>query len=144
MSNIEIVKKVLQAWENDDEATVSSLTADDFEMSGPLPEPIGKATFVGMMHVMNAGLSEFSFNAFDYEEAGETVTVKSRISATHTGTLAMPGLPAILATGKKIQLPEEVLTYTLKNGKLSLLTTDGRPDGGVGGILAQIGVPLPH
>ena len=40
--------------------------------------------------------------------------------------------------------PEEVQTYTVKNGKLVALTTDGNPDAGIPGMLAQLGFPLPQ
>jgi len=71
------------------------------------------------------------------------VIAKSHITATHTGVLALPGLPPIPATGKKVALPEEVQTYTVKNGKMASLTTDGNPQAGIPGMLAQLGVPLP-
>ena len=69
---------------------------------------------------------------------------KAHITATHTGVLSLPGMPPIPATGKKVALPEEVQTYTVKNGKLVALSTDGRPDAGIPGMLAQLGFPLPQ
>lgn len=143
MSNIDIMKKGLHAWETADEAILSPLVADDFQLSGPVPQPVGKAEFVGLMYVIHAGLPDFAFNAYDFEENGDTVTVKSRITGTHTGTLALPGLPPIPATGKKVDLPVEIQTATFKDGKLHRLTTDARPDAGIPGMLAQLGVPLP-
>ena len=70
--------------------------------------------------------------------------VRSHITATHTGVLTLPGMPAIPATGKKVALPEEVQTYTVKNGKLVALTTDERPDAGIPGMLAQHDFPVPQ
>lgn len=52
-------------------------------------------------------------------------------------------MPPIPATGKKDALPE-VQTYTVKNGKLVALSTDGRLDAGIPGMLAQPGLPLPQ
>ena len=144
MSNIDILKKGLKAWEEDDEATLSSLVTDDFQMRGPVPQPIGKQEFVGLMHVMHAAMPDFAFNITSFAEDGDTVVARSHITATHTGTLALPGMPPVPATGKKVSLPEEVQTYTMRNGKLCLLTTDARPDAGIPGMLAQLGVLLPH
>lgn len=143
MNNLEIVKKGLHAWENADEATLSPLVGDDFQLSGPVPQPLGKAEFLGLMHALHAAMPDFSFNISSFEENGDVVIARSHITGTHTGVLALPGLPAIPATHKKVSLPQEVQTYTLKDGKLMRLVTDARPDAGIPGMLAQLGVPLP-
>jgi predicted ester cyclase len=137
MSNTDIVKAGLKAWESNDEQALASLIADDFQLTGPVPQPLGKQEFIGFMHAMLAALSDFAFNISSYEENGDTVIAKSHITGTHTGVLALPGLPSIPATGKKVKLPEEVQTYTLKAGKLYALSTDARPDAGIPGLLAQ-------
>ena len=144
MSNADIVKKGMQAWEQADEATLSSLVAEDFVLTGPTPQPLGKAEFVGLMHVLHEAMPDFAFNATGYEEQGDTVIVRSHITGTHTGTLSLPGMPPLPATGKHVSLPEEVQTYTLKNGMLQALVTDARPDAGIPGMLMQLGVPLPQ
>ena len=144
MSNVDIVKKGMKAWESVDEATLSTLIADDFQMTGPVPQPVSKQEFIGLMHVIHAGMPDFAFNVSSYEEDGDTVIARSRITATHTGTLALPGMPPIPATGKSVSLPEEIQTYTLKDGKVHLLTTDGKPDAGIPGMLMQLGVLPPH
>ncbi len=143
MSNTDIVKAGLKAWESNDEQTITALVADDFKLSGPVPQPVGKQEFIGLMHVFYAAMPDFAFNISSYEENGDTVIAKSHITGTHTGVLALPGLPPIPPTGKKVRLPEEVQTYTLKDGKLHVLTTDARPDAGIPGLLAQIGVEIP-
>ncbi len=144
MSNVDLVKRGMRAWEAGDEQTLSALVADDFIMSGPVPQPLGKREFIGFMHIMLGAMPDFAFNASGYEEDGDKVVVKSHISGTHTGPLALPGLPPIPATGKKVSLPQEIQTYTLKDGKLVSLITDARPDAGIPGLLAQLGVALPH
>lgn len=144
MTNKELVQNGMKAWENNDADTLSPLVAEDFVMTGPTPQPLGKADFIGFMHVLLAALPDFAFNVSRFEDSGDTVVTYAHISGTHKGTLALPGLPPIPATGKKVALPEEVLTYTVKNGKLQSLVTDARPDAGVAGMLAQLGVALPQ
>ena len=144
MSNLELLQKGMKAWENNDADTLAPIVADDFVMTGPTPQPLGKAEFIGFMHVLLEAMPDFAFNVSRYEENGDTIVAYSHITGTHTGTLALPGLPPIPATGKKIALPEEVQTYTIKNGKLQSLVTDARPDAGVTGMLSQLGVLLPQ
>jgi len=143
MSNTDIVKAGLKAWESNDEQTLALLVAEDFKLTGPVPQPLGKQEFIGFMHAMLAALPDFAFNISSYEENGDTVIAKSHISGTHTGVLALPGLPPIPPTGKKVSLPQEVQTYTVKAGKLHVLTTDAAPGTGVPGLLAQLGVDIP-
>jgi predicted ester cyclase len=144
MSNTEFVQAGMKAWEANDADTLSPLVAEDFTMTGPTPQPLGKAEFIGFMHILLAAFPDFAFNVSHYEENGETVVALSHITGTHTGTLALPGLPPIPATGKKVALPQEVQTYTVRNGKLQSLVTDARPDAGVPGILSQLGIVLPQ
>jgi predicted ester cyclase len=144
MSNTDIVKTSLEAWEACDADTLSPLVADDFVLSGPVPQPLGKPEFLGLMQAIHVALPDFSFNIASFEEVGDTVVAKSFITGTHTGVLALPGMPALPATGKKVSLPQEIQTYTLKDGKLQSLSTDARPGTGIPGLLMQLGVALPH
>ena len=144
MNNSEIVKTGMKAWESSDVQTMTELVADDFVLSGPTPQPLGKQEFIGLMQVLHVGMPDFAFNVSSYEEHGNAVIARSHITATHTGVLALPGMPPIPATGKKVALPEEVQTYTVKNGKLASLSTDARPDAGIPGMLAQLGFPIPQ
>ena len=144
MNNTELVKTGMMAWESNDVQTLTELVADDFELSGPTPQPLGKQEFIGLMQILHAGMPDFAFNVSSYEEHGDAVIARSHITATHTGVLAFPGMPPIPATGKKVALPEEVQTYTVKNGKLVALSTDARPDSGIPGMLTQLGIPLPQ
>lgn len=144
MSNADLVKTGMKAWEANDEQTLSPLLADDFVLSGPVPQPLGKQEFIGFMHVMLTAMPDFAFNVSSFEEDGDKVIARSHITGTQTGILALPGLPPIEPTGKKVVIPEEVQVYTIKDGKLQSLTTDARPEAGVPAILAQLGVALPH
>ena len=144
MNNTDIVKAGLKAWESNDVHTLSELVADDFSLSGPVPQPVGKHEFLALMQILHTAMPDFAFNVSRFEERGETVIARSHITGTHTGILALPGMPPIAPTGKKVALPEEVQTYTLKNGKLHTLVTDARPDAGIPGMLAQLGVVPPE
>lgn len=144
MSNIELVQTGMKAWEANDAGTLSPLVAENFTMSGPTPQPLGKTEFIGFMHILLSAFPDFAFNVSRFEENGDAVIAYSHITGTHTGTLALPGLPPIAATGKKVALPEEVQTYTVRDDKLYALVTDARPDAGVSGILAQLGILLPQ
>jgi predicted ester cyclase len=145
MSAMDVVKEGLAATEAGDFGKLEGMVADDFAMTGPVPMPVGKREFIGLMMAMLKAMPDWRFNAADFKENGDQVTVPLRITGTHTGELQlpMPGMPAIAATGTKVSLPAEPSTFTVKNGKLTKLEVASTPGGGVMGILSQLGVDMP-
>ena len=145
MSAMDVVKEGLAVTEAGDFGKLDSLIADDFSMSGPIPMPVGKREFVGLMVALVKAMPDWNFNAKDFKENGDQVTAMLGITGTQTGELQlpMPGMPAIPASGKRVSLPAEPSTFTVKNGKLAKLEVESTPSGGVMGILSQLGVSMP-
>jgi predicted ester cyclase len=145
MTGIEIVKAALAALEAGDFNKASGMLADDMVFAGPVPEPVGKREFIGIQTAMHAGIPDWKFNAADFKENGNQVTVVLQITGTQTKELQlpMPGMAPIPPTGKHIALPKEPGTFTIKDGKITRLEASSVPGGGVMGVLAQLGVPAP-
>ena len=146
MNAIDIVKAGLAATEAGDFNKLGSMLTDDMVFAGPVPEPVGKREFIGLQSMLVAAMPDWKFNATEFKEDGNTVTVMLRITGTQTHelNLPMPGFPKIPATGKHVSLPGELTTFTVKDGKISRLDVASTSSGGVPGILAQLGVPVPH
>lgn len=145
MSKLDTVKAFAEALETRDFNKAASYLTDDFVFAGPVPQPIGKEEFLAVQSAFEDAFQDWSFNSHDEVEQGDAVTVAVQITGTHTHDLVLPipGMPSIPATGKKVSLPVEHVTYAFKGDKIASLTSDNVPGGGVPGILAQIGVPLP-
>jgi hypothetical protein len=144
MSNTDQVKLGLQAYCAGDVATLDQMITDDFVLSGVAPQPLSKAEFLGLCQANHTAFSDFDFNASDFQEDGDIVTYSTAITATHTGPLALiPGVPAVPATGKRIQIPEDRQTSTVRDGKLARLEIASPPGGGIPAAYAQVGSPLP-
>jgi predicted ester cyclase len=145
MSAIDIVKAGLAATEAGDFKKLESMLADDMVFAGPVPEPLGKREFLGVQMAMLAAMPDWKFNPTDWKENGDVVTVNFQISGTQTGELSlpMPGLSKLPPSGKKVSMPKEPSTFTVKNGKLARLDVASTPGGGVMGILSQLGVKMP-
>ena len=145
MSAIDIVKSALAAAEAGDYAKVSGMLTDDMQFAGPVPNPVGKKEFIGIQSAMVAGIPDWKFNAGDLKEQGDKVTAVMQITGTQTKELRLPlpGMQPIPPTGKYVSLPEEPVTFTVKDGKISRLESAVVPGGGVMGVLAQLGVPAP-
>ena len=143
-SNIELVKEALAAVEAGDMEKLSSLTADDMTLEGPVPEPLPKAAYLGLIDALIHAIPNWKFDANGFVERGDKVSVTLNVNGTHTGTLALPMLPQpIPATGKRFQVPAEPFEFTFKGGKISRITAEVVPGGGVMGMLAQLGVAVP-
>jgi predicted ester cyclase len=145
MSNTDVFKATMAALEACDTKKLDSLLSDEFQLSGPVPQPIGKREFVGLMSAMVTALPDWKFSASDLKEQGDQVLGKIHISGTQTATLSLPalGIQSFAATGKHVQLPYEQITATFKNGKMTRLESDGTPGAGPAGVLSQIGAPMP-
>lgn len=145
MSKVDTARAFSEALEARDFNKAGSYLTDDFVFAGPVPQPIGKQEFIAVQSAFEDAFPDWAFNSHDEVEQGDLVTAAVQITGTHSRDLVlpMPGMPPIPATGKRVSLPEEHLTFTFKGDKIASLTSDNTPGGGVPGILAQIGVPLP-
>lgn len=143
MNKIETVDAFSAALESHDFDKAATYLSDDFTLSGPTPQPVGKNEFIGIQSAFMRAIPDWSFNSHDLQEQGEKVTSAVQITGTHTKELVVPGMPPIPATGKKISLPEEHLEFTFKGDKIASLSSDNVPGGGVPGVLQQIGVQVP-
>jgi predicted ester cyclase len=113
--------------------------------AGPLPQPVGKREFVGLQSAMVAAMPDWKFNGKDFKQDGEKVTATFQISGTQTAelNLPIPGFVKVPASGKHVSLPEEGMTFTVKNGKITRIESAGIAGGGVAGVLTQLGASMP-
>jgi len=144
MSAIDIVKAALAAVEAGDFKKADGMIADDMVFAGPVPEPLGKREFLGVQMAMLTAMPNWKFNPTDFKENGDVVTSNLQVTGTQTGELSlpMPGMPKLPPSGKKVSLPKEPSSFTVKNGKLSRLDVTPTARGGVMGVLAQLGVKM--
>jgi predicted ester cyclase len=144
MSAIDTVQAAIPALESGDPLTIASLLTEDFTFSGPVPQPLGKAEFLRLAQTLKAAIPDWAFHASDFQAAGDQVQFTVQITGTHTGTLAaIPGVPPVPPTGKSIQLPAERQRVTVRGQQISRYDVEPTPGGGVPGIYAQVGAPLP-
>jgi predicted ester cyclase len=143
MSATQTVEAFSEAMEARDWEKVASYLSDDFTLSGPTPQPVGKNEFIAIQSAFMTAIPDWSFNLSHLKEQGDKVLATVRVTGTHNRDLAVPGLPPVPATNKKISLPEEHMEFTFKGDKIASLSSDNVPGGGVPGVLQQMGVPLP-
>ena len=146
MSKLDVVKDIFGAVEQGDPARAGQYMTEDFQFSGPVPEPVEKQQYIGLLTAMRKASPDWSFNLSDIHEHGDLVHATIQITGTQTEELDLTpmGFPRVPATGKAISLPAEhpALTFT-SDDKVSKIHVDVTEGGGVLAILRQIGAPLP-
>jgi predicted ester cyclase len=140
----EITYAFIEAFQAGDFDTAAAYLADDFVFSGPTPEPISGAAWMGLSAVLRAAFPDLNYNFRVVSVDGNVVTTTNQLYGTHTGDLDLSGmgLGIVPATGKTISLPEEGSEAVVEGGKLVSLHVHSTPAGGIMGILSQLGVEV--
>lgn len=145
MTAVDTARRVFELIEAKDTAGAAKLLSDDFTFSGPVPEPINGAQWLGIHDKLNAAFPNWKFNLADAHEHGDVIHCAVQITGTHTGDLDLSpmGMPTVPATGKSVKLPREELNVKVVGDKIKSI--DGPPvdGGGVMGLLGQLGVQAP-
>ena len=144
MSRIDIVKDLLRTLEQSHSAAASKHLTEDFVFSGPVPEPLNGNEFVEMMAATLQAFPDWNFHVQNLAEKGDQVTGFVQITGTHRGSLKIPGIPEVAATGKRIKLPRETLTCVFRGDKICEFTGEKVLGGGMPGIFQQLGVKFPQ
>ncbi len=141
----DVVLECLHALEEKNYDRASQFFTNDFTFSGATPEPISGKEFIEVHRHLLQAIPDWRFNFNLVKEDPNEVTGKVHITGTQTRDLTLPMMPnvgTVHATGKKISLPEEKIQISLKGNKISRFNVERVPNGGVMGILKQIGVDV--
>jgi len=142
--SVEQVARDFITMMTDVEKTKALLTADAVASGGVLPEPMPAMEAFNMIGGLNSGFPDLKFEVEQVTVNGNQATVKAQVSGTNTGPLSlpMPGMPPIPPTGKKVSVKDSYIV-TVEGDKVSHLHVDSPADGGIPGMLAQLGVEMP-
>jgi len=140
----EVTHAFIEAFQAGDFDTAASYLADDFELTGLMPQPISGAAWLALAASLRAAFPDLNYNFHVASVDGSVVRVTNQLSGTHTGgwDLSGVGMGVIPATGKRISLPEEGSEGLVENGKLVSLHIHSTPEGGTMGILSQLGMEV--
>src|SRR5580698_4389193 len=90
---------------------------------------VDKERFLSFFHTLYAAFPDWQYDHDEPELRGDVIAVKWRQGGTHTGTLALPGIDAVPASGKKVTIPEQFFFYRVRGDQL----VEVRPDPIAGG-----------
>ena len=144
MQAIEIARAFLASLENLDETGFKAITTPDFQMTGPTPVPFNQEQAFGLALSLIGAMPDWKFNLEQTGEDGKVLRGVLHVTATHTRELHLPflNLPPIAPTGIKIVQPAEATEFVIEGDKVAVWQVESGAEGGVPGVLRQLGVPL--
>ncbi len=120
MSNTDIAVAFAAALSAHDLDKIASLMTDDVSVTGLAPVPMSKQMFLEGQRAWYAGCPDWSATPGATSENGGVVTSTVTITGTQTGALALPGAPAMPASGKHISSTDRA-TLTIRDGKIATM-----------------------
>lgn len=145
MNKRETVQALMDAVQKGDLEYVKSMLADDFQLSGLIPEPINKDAWLEMSTSLKTAFPDIDYHFKVIGAEGDVVRSTSQLSGTHNGTfdLTNMNMGVIPATSKTFSTKSEKTKITVKDGKITLWAVESNDGAGLMEILKQLDVKLP-
>jgi hypothetical protein len=122
-----------------------SLLSNDYQFSGPVPEPINAEAWLGIHKNLKKALPNLDYHFHVDGVEGDVTKISAELKGTHSGVLDLSpvGLGVTPATDKSFALPREHGKVTCKGDKVVSWVMDRIEGGGLMGILGQLGITVP-
>ncbi len=145
MDTKETVQSLIDAIQMGDFKRAKSLLSNDFEFSGPVPEPISADAWMGMSASLKAAFPDLDYQFKIEGVNGDTVNISADLRGTHKGDLDLTAMHmgVIPATGKSFKAAHEHGKATLRDGKITAWAMEPTEGAGLMAILGQLGVKIP-
>jgi hypothetical protein len=121
---------------------VKSMLAEDFQFSGPTPEPINKEAWLGMSSSLKTAFPDLDYHFRVIGAQGDVVKATSQLSGTHQGSFDLTGMNmgVIPATDKTFSARLEKTKITVKENKITAWIVEPTQGAGLKAILGQLDV----
>ena len=141
----ESVQALMDAVQQGDFVKAQSTLADDFQFSGPVPQPISGQAWMGMSAGLKAAFPDLNYQFKIESVDGNTIHITAQLKGTHTGTLDLSamGLGVIPATNKSFVAKLEHGESSVQDGKVKTWVMQKTEGAGLMAILGQLGVKPP-
>ncbi|HET9907754.1 MAG TPA: ester cyclase [Anaerolineales bacterium] len=145
MNKREIVQTLLDSVQKGDFETAKSMLADDFQFSGPIPEPINRDAWLAMSSSLRTAFPDLDYHFKVIGTDGEFVRSTSQLSGTHRGAfdLTNMNMGVIPATHQSFASKVEKTKITVKEDKITSWAVEPTDGAGLKAILDQLGVKVP-
>lgn len=142
MNKRETVQAFMDSVQKGDFVSAKSMLADDFEFSGPIPEPINAEAWLGMSASLKAAFPDLNYHFKVMGADGDVVKSSSQLSGTHNGSFDLTdmNMGVIPATHKAFSAKLEKTKVTVKENKITAWVVEPTEGAGLKAILSQLDV----
>jgi predicted ester cyclase len=142
MNKRETVQALMDSVQKGDFENVKSMLADNFQFSGPIPEPINKEAWLGMSASLKTAFPDLNYHFKVIGADGDVVKSTSQLSGTHSGSFDLTNMQmgVIPATNKSFSVKLEKTRVTVKDNKITAWVVEPTEGAGLKAILGQLGV----
>ena len=139
------VQSLMDAVQMSDFEIAQDTLANDFQFSGPVPEPISGPAWMGMSASLKTAFPNLNYQFKIEGVDGNTAHISAQLKGTHTGTLDLSamGLGVIPPTNKAFAIAHEKGEVSVQDGKVKTWAMKGTEGAGIMAILGQLGVKMP-
>ncbi len=85
MNKREIVQSLMDSIQKGDFKNAKTLLADDFQFSGPIPQPINREAWLGMSASLKTAFPDLDYHFKVIGADDDIVKTTSQLSGTHRG-----------------------------------------------------------
>jgi len=139
------VQALMDSIQKGDFEDARSMLSDDFQFSGPIPQPINREAWLGMSASLKTAFPDldYHFNVIGADD--DVVRTTSQLSGTHRGSFDLTNMQmgVIPATNKAFSAKLEKTKITVKENKITSWAVEPTQGAGLEAILDQLGVKLP-
>jgi len=145
MNKREIVQTLLDSVQKGDFEKAKSLLTDDFKFSGPIPEPINREAWLGMIASLKTAFPDLDYHFKVIGAEDDVVKTTAQLSGTHRGSfdLTNMNMGIIPATHQSFSAKLEKTKITVKENKITSWAVEPTDGAGLTAILDQLGVKVP-
>ncbi|HEY9528076.1 MAG TPA: ester cyclase [Anaerolineales bacterium] len=142
MNKRETVQALLDSVQKGDFDNAKTMLADDFQFSGPLPEPIDQEAWVGMNTRLQTAFPDLDYHFKVIGAEGDVVKATMQLSGTHSGSfdLRTMDMGVIPATNKNFSAKPEKARVTVRENKITAWFVEPTQGADLKSILDQLGV----
>jgi predicted ester cyclase len=142
MNKRETVQALMDSVQKGDFVNAKSMLAENFQFSGPVPEPINAEAWIGMSVSLKAAFPDLNYHFKVIGSDGDVVKSTTQLTGTHSGSfdLTNMNMGTIPATNKAFSSKPEKTRVTVKENKITSWAAEPTEGAGLKAILGQLGV----
>jgi hypothetical protein len=145
MNQRETVQTLMDSIQKGDFVKAQSTLTNDFQFSGPVPQPISGPAWMGMSASLKAAFPDLNYQFKIERVDGNTAHISAELKGTHKGNLDLTsmGMGVIPATNKSFAAKHEHGEASVQDGKVKTWSMKPTEGAGLKAILGQLGVNVP-